>query len=92
MEKEKERLEMQKIEEKYGSELLCEVRKDKGLPTLPVPKMLPSASPNPTTSNMETFGNIWKQTNEFLTPYHASLWIHTIWPTCKSQTRKISQK
>ena len=28
-----------------------------GLPTLPVPKMLPSAGPNPTASHMETSGN-----------------------------------
>ena len=46
VEKEKKRLEMQKIEEKYGSKLLCEVM---GLPTLPVPKLLP----NPSTSYME---------------------------------------
>ena len=57
MEKEKESLEMQKIKGKYGSELLCEVRKDMGLPTLPVLKMLPSAGHNPTTSYMETSGN-----------------------------------
>ena len=55
--KEKERLEMQKIKEKYRSKLLCKVRKDMGLPTFPVPKMLPSAGPNPTTSYMETSGN-----------------------------------
>ena len=57
MEKEKERLEMQKIKEKYRSKLQREVRKDMGLPTLPVPKMIPSACPNPTTSYLETSGN-----------------------------------
>ena len=57
MEKEKERLEMQKIEETFGSKLPCGVRKDMGLPTLPVPKLLPSAGPNPSTSHMETSAN-----------------------------------
>ena len=54
MEKEKERLDMQKIKEKHGSELLFEVRKDMGLLTLPVPKLLPSAGPNPSTLYLET--------------------------------------
>ena len=50
MELEKERLEMKKIEEKYGSELLSEVRKDMGLPTLPVPNLDPSTGQHPSIS------------------------------------------
>ena len=56
MKKEKERLEMQKMKEKYQSKLLFEVKKDLGLPTLPAPKLFPSAGPNPSTSYMETSG------------------------------------
>ena len=40
---------MQKIEEKYRSELLSEVRKDMGLPTLPVTNLDPSAGQHPST-------------------------------------------
>ena len=50
IEKEKERMEMQKKEEKYGSELLSEVKKDIGLPSLPVPNLYPSPSQHPGTS------------------------------------------
>ena len=56
MEKEKERMEMQKIEEKYGSELQSEVRKDLGLPSLPVPNLDPSPSQHPGTS-YHSYGN-----------------------------------
>ena len=49
MEKEKVRMVMQKIEEKYGSELLSEVRKDMGLPSLPVPNLDLSPSQHPST-------------------------------------------
>ena len=50
MEKEKQRIEMQKIKQKCGPEILSQVCKNMGLPTLPVPNMMPSPSPIPDTS------------------------------------------
>ena len=66
MKREKKRYEMKKIEEKYGSELLSEVRKDMGLPTLLVPNLnlSQSSSQNPIPSflpygNNPSF-NLWQ--------------------------------
>ena len=50
MEKEKQRIEMQKIKQKYGPEILSQVHKDMGLPTLPVPNLMPSPSQIPGNS------------------------------------------
>ena len=50
VEKEKQRIEMQKIEQKYGPEILSQVHKDMGLPTLPVPNLMLSPSQIPGTS------------------------------------------
>ena len=50
MEKEKQRIEMQKIKQKYGPEILSQVCKDMGLPMLPVPNLMPSSSQIPGTS------------------------------------------
>ena len=50
VEKEKQRIEMQKIEQKYGPEILSQVCKDMGLLTLPVPNLMPSSSQIPGTS------------------------------------------
>ena len=44
MEVKKQKLEMAKIEQKYGNQLLQEVQKDMGLPCMPVPNIVPSPS------------------------------------------------
>ena len=46
MEVEKQKLEMVQIKQKYRNQLLQEVQKDMGLPSMPVLKILPSPSPS----------------------------------------------
>ena len=54
MEAEKEEHELKVIEEKYGNELLQQVRKDMSLPKDPVPKIVPALIGNPHASEHDT--------------------------------------
>ena len=54
MEAEKEEHELKVIKEKYGNELLQQVRKDMGLPKDPVPKIVPALIGNPHASEHDT--------------------------------------